>query len=127
MLEWFVTGYSEWRGVFFDLWTISHIIAGAFIAYVVLIQKWSQGTYFWYAFSIGVVWEVFERITTISRTEPYTNSLADIVVTLVGYTLALYAFQKIENKMHKRITLTALCVIYAAIWVYGVSEFATYG
>lgn len=127
MLEWFVTGYSEWRGVFFDLWSISHIIVGVFIAYGVLMQKWSQENFFWYAGAIAVGWELFERVTDISRTEPYTNSLSDIVVTLVGYVVALYAFQKIEHPLKRRATVATLCVIYIAIWIYGVSEFATYG
>lgn len=118
---------STWRGTFFDLWTLPHVISGMLIAHVALIFEMSFGAAFWMALAIGVGWELFERITHLSRTEAYTNSLGDIVGAHVGFMMGWGLFSYITDGQNTMIVVLLLCALFALICFFGWRAFRYYG
>lgn len=90
---------SVWdEGHTVDLWSLSHLLAGWLIGYVLFYYQ----TSFWYAFAITtlvlVSWEVFELVVHITKifyiNEITSNRIFDVVIGLVGF---FFAFLFISN------------------------------
>ncbi len=113
--------------MFFDLWTLPHVISGSAIAYVSLFAHMEYSSAFWMALSIGIGWELLERITRLSRTESYTNSLADIVGAQLGFVLGWWLFTRLSNPVHEWVLLAITCVLFIFVCFLGYRAFKYYG
>ncbi len=118
---------STWRGNYGDLWTLPHVISGFFIAYVTFLFHVEYGTAFWMALSIGIGWELVERITRLSRTERYTNSLADIAGAQLGFMAGWWLFARIANPTFELLAVLVLAAFFCTICLFGYRAFKYYG
>ncbi|MBY0472670.1 hypothetical protein K2Q00_00070 [Patescibacteria group bacterium] len=118
---------STWRGRYADLWTLPHVISGFFIAYVTYLMPMEYGSAFWMTFSIGIGWELLERITRLSRTEAYTNSLSDIVGAQLGFVAGWWLFAHITNPAFASVVILLLCALFCLVCLFGYRAFKYYG
>ncbi len=123
----FLNRRSTWRGKYIDLWTLPHIISGVVIGYLLYFFNVSFGVGFWVALSVGIGWELFERITRLSKTEAYTNSLGDIVAAQVGFVAAFYLLQKFNSPSTENIVIFVLCAVFGVLCLLGYRAFKYYG
>jgi len=118
---------STWRGNFFDLWTLPHAISGSLIAYISLLVHMNYSTAFWMTLSIGTAWELLERITRLSRTEAYTNSLSDIVGAQLGFVAGWWLFTHLATSAYALDAVLLLCALFVLVCVLGYRAFKYYG
>jgi len=118
---------STWRGKYVDLWSIPHVISGIVIAYLVFFAGIKFDVGFWIALSIGIGWELFERVTRLSRTEAYTNSLGDIVCAQIGFVAAFLLLQKFNSPAAEGVIIFILCAIFGILCLLGYRAFKYYG
>ncbi|MEI6863866.1 MAG: hypothetical protein WCK46_00630 [Candidatus Adlerbacteria bacterium] len=123
----FLQRKSTWRGTYVDLWSVPHVISGVVIAYLLFFFDFSFYVSFWIALSIGIGWELFERITRLSRTEAYTNSLGDIVAAQAGFGAAFFLLSKFNSPSTEKIIILALCVVFGILCLLGFRAFKYYG
>ncbi|MCX6819681.1 MAG: hypothetical protein NT019_00095 [Candidatus Adlerbacteria bacterium] len=123
----FLQRRSTWRGKYVDLWSVPHVISGVVIAYLLFFFDFSFYVSFWIALSIGIGWELFERITRMSRTEAYTNSLGDIATAQLGFVAAFFLLQKFNSPSMEKIIILVLCVVFGALCLLGFRAFKYYG
>ncbi len=123
----FLYRHSTWRGKFIDLWTVPHVISGLVIAYLALFAQMNYSTAFWMALSVGIGWELVERITRLSRTEAYTNSLSDIVGAQLGFTVGWWLFSHLANEMLGLGIIVTISAIFGIICLFGYRAFKYYG
>lgn len=123
----FLERRSTWRGKYVDLWSVPHAISGVIIAYLVYFAGITFSIGFWIALSIGIGWELFERITRLSRTEAYTNSLGDIVCAQAGFVIAFLLLQKFNSPGTEGIIIFALCIAFGILCLLGFRAFKYYG
>lgn len=79
------------------------------------------------ALTIGIGWELVERITRLSRTEAYTNSLSDIVGAQLGFVAGWRLFVYIANPIFSLGILLLLCVLFGLVCLLGYRAFKYYG
>jgi len=128
MLAQLMTSELAWRGQFVDLWTIPHIFSGIYIAFITLhVFMLSEGEGFGVALAIGIGWEIFERLTGISKTEKYTNSLTDILTAQTGYVLGVWLWQKVTRPRTRTILIIVIGILYLCIFATGFAAFKYYG
>ncbi len=118
---------STWRGTYIDLWSVPHVISGVVLGYLAYFSSLSFWNGFWIALSVGIGWELFERITRLSRTEAYTNSLGDIVCAQAGFVAAFLLLQKFNNPATEKFVVIALCIIFGILCLLGFRAFKYYG
>lgn len=118
---------STWRGTYADLWTLPHVISGFFIAYITLFLHTEYWTAFWMALSIGIGWELVERVTRLSRTEAYTNSIFDIVGAQLGFVAGWWLFTRIANPTFELLGVLFLCLLFCIACFFGYRAFKYYG
>ena len=123
----FLQRRSTWRGKYVDLWTVPHVISGIVIAYLVYFANIPLTIGFWIALTIGIGWELFERITRLSRTEAYTNSLGDIVTAQIGFVVAFLLLEKFNSPSTEGVIVFALCVAFGILCLLGFRAFKYYG
>lgn len=123
----FLNRRSTWRGDYIDLWTVPHLISGIVIGYVLYFFDVSFGSGFWIALSIGIGWELFERITRLSRTEAYTNSVSDIVAAQIGFVGAYYALLKFNSPSTEGPIVIFLCIAFGVLCLLGWRAYKYYG
>jgi hypothetical protein len=123
----FLFRHSTWRGTFVDLWTVPHVISGLVISYLALLAHMSYDTAFWMALSVGIGWELIERITRLSRTEAYTNSLSDIVGAQLGFIGGWWLFSHLASHMFGLIIILAISALFSIICLFGYRAFKYYG
>ncbi len=137
-VESLLTNHALWRGAFVDLWSIAHIIAGMGIAYLVYLYAsesfgeevlvrlwWWRGVAT--ALLLGTAWEMFERITGLSNTEAFTNSLTDILCTPVGFALGMFLFRRYRESWQRAAVLACFGAAYLVIVYLGYAGFRYYG
>lgn len=112
-----------WEGAFIDLWSIPHFITGAIIALIAVIFQVSFLTGFFVIMLISVAWELYEILANIY--EIGTNSVFDIVISLVAYSIFFYLpkFFGVSEKM----TVLLLIIISLALLVAAVIGWIAYG
>ncbi len=118
---------STWRGTYGDLWTLPHVLSGFFIAYVTFLMPMEYVAAFWMTLSIGIGWELVERITRLSRTEAYTNSVADIVGAQLGFMAGWWLFARITNPVFELLAILFLCALFCLVCFLGYRAFKYYG
>lgn len=118
---------STWRGMFIDLWTVPHCISGVVIGYLIYFFTISFSVGFWIALCIGIGWELFERITRLSRTEAYTNSIFDIVAAQVAFCGTFYLLERYNNPGLEAIIIAILCALFGGLCLLGYRAFKYYG
>jgi hypothetical protein len=123
----FLQRHSTWRGKYVDLWTVPHIISGIVIAYLVYFADIKFDVGFWIALTIGIGWELFERVTRLSRTEAYTNSLCDIITAQIGFVVAFLLLQKFNSPTTEGIIIFTLCIAFGILCLLGFRAFKYYG
>ncbi|HVY72989.1 MAG TPA: hypothetical protein VG984_03000 [Candidatus Paceibacterota bacterium] len=123
----FLNRRSTWRGNYIDLWTIPHFISGIVIGYIIFFFDIEFVSGFWIALSIGIGWELFERITHLSRTEAYTNSLSDIVAAQIGFVGAYCFLEKFNSPTTEAPIIIFLCVTFGALCLLGWRAYKYYG
>lgn len=84
-------------------------------------------TAFWMTLSIGIGWELVERITRLSRTEAYTNSLSDIVGAQLGFVAGWWMFARITNETFALVAALFLCALFGLVCLFGYRAFKYYG
>ncbi len=90
---------SIWEGKYADLWSITHVISGTLIAFLLL----EHSVFFWPGLGISVLvaggWELIERFTGLASTEAVTNSFADILFAQLGFATGyeLLRFMRYER------------------------------
>lgn len=82
---------------------------------------------FWMTLSIGIGWELVERITRLSRTEAYTNSVADIVGAQLGFMAGWWLFARITNPVFELLAILFLCALFCLVCFLGYRAFKYYG
>lgn len=123
----FLQRRTTWRGKYIDLWTVPHVISGVVIAYLIYFANITFSIGFWIALSIGIGWELFERITRLSRTEAFTNSLGDIVTAQLGFVVAFLLLQKFNSPGAEGVVIFILCTIFGILCLLGYRAFKYYG
>lgn len=123
----FLNRRSTWRGKYVDLWTVPHLISGIVIGYVLYFFNAGFVSGFWIALSIGIGWELFERITRLSRTEAYTNSISDIVAAQIGFVGAFCVLQKFNSPSTEAPIVIFLCVAFGTLCLLGWRAYKYYG
>lgn len=113
--------------MYIDLWTVPHVISGVVIGYLVFFFNIPFWNGFWVALSIGIGWELFERITRLSRTEAYTNSLADIAAAQIGFIAAFLLLQKFNSPAAEGVVIAILCATFGALCLLGWRAYKYYG
>ena len=79
--------FTSWGGAqYLDWWLVVHLLAGVSLGYVCRVY----GISFIHAcIVVGIVmigWEVYEKVASIP--EPWTNSMLDLIVGILGIFLA---------------------------------------
>lgn len=123
----FLLRRSTWRGRFIDVWTVPHVLSGIIIAYAGIVLHRPYAEVFWIALCVGIGWELAERITRLSRTEAYTNSLSDIITAQLGFMAGWWAFARINNMFASAAITVVLCAIFGAVCLFGYRAFKYYG
>ena len=123
----FLRRHRTWRGIYIDLWTLPHVISGAIIAHLALLAHMNYSTAFWMTLAIGVGWELMERLTGLSRTEAYRNSLADIVGAQIGFVIGWWLFTHLTNPIFEPILVLVLFGLFCLICFFGYRAFKYYG
>jgi len=82
---------------------------------------------FWMTLSISIGWELIERITRLSRTEAYTNSLADIVGAQIGFMAGWWLFTHVTSPAFGSFVILFLSALFCLICVLGYRAFKYYG
>lgn len=126
MARWF-NRRSTWRGTYIDLWTVPHLISGIIIGFLIYFFHISFSVGFWIALCIGIGWELFERITRLSRTEAYTNSVSDIIAAQLGFCASFYLLQRFNNPSLEAAVVTILCALFGVLCLLGYRAFKYYG
>ncbi len=78
-----------------DLWSIMHFCFGLIIYAVTYILGVKMPLAIFIAFSLAVLWEIYERLKGIN--ELWLNSVLDIVFTFLAFVLALYLIKYLQN------------------------------
>lgn len=123
----FLSRRTTWRGNYIDLWTVPHLISGVIVGYLIFFFGIGFNSGFWIALSIGIGWELFERITHLSHTEAYTNSIGDIVVAQAGFAAAFYLLQKFNSPATEALIIFVLCAAFGILCILGYRAFKYYG
>jgi len=84
-------------------------------------------TAFWMTLSIGIGWELVERITRLSRTEAYTNSLSDIVGAQLGFMAGWKLFSYFADAKLSLILILSMCAVFCVVCLFGYRAFKYYG
>lgn len=126
MAQWF-NRRSTWRGTYIDLWTVPHLISGVIIGSLIYFFHIPFSEGFWIALCIGIGWELFERITRLSRTEAYTNSVSDIIAAQLGFCASFYLLQRFNNPSLEAVVVTILCALFGVLCLLGYRAFKYYG
>jgi hypothetical protein len=109
------------------VWTLPHLISGVALAYLAFMQHIEYGTAFWVALTVGIGWEVLERITRLSRTEAFTNSISDIIAAQLGFVAGWRIFMYLGDPKLATISILALCAVFGVICLFGYRAFKYYG
>jgi hypothetical protein len=118
---------STWRGTYIDLWTVPHLISGVIIGYLLYFFSVGFWVAFWIALSIGIGWELFERISELSRTEAYTNSVCDIIAAQAGFLAAYFLLEKFNSPSAEAPIIFILCAVFGILCLLGYRAFKYYG
>ena len=79
--------FTSWGGAqYLDWWLVVHLLAGVSLGYACRVFGFSLIQTFIAVSIILVGWEVYEKAASIS--EPWTNSVLDLIVGVVGIFLA---------------------------------------
>jgi hypothetical protein len=107
-----------WEGPFLDLWSVPHMLTGVLIALLVVVLKVSFLTGFFITLAVAILWELFEIATKVYEIK--TNSVVDIVIALVGYSLFFYIpkWFNLDNKGTTTL-LAILLVVFLATVITG--------
>lgn len=79
------------RGRAFDLWSIPHFLFGMLMAFIPPLTDTPLLTTFALTLMLAILWEVYEKIIEIKET--VQNSLLDIILPVVAFTLTSYTLQ----------------------------------
>jgi hypothetical protein len=108
-----------WRGTWFDLWSIPHVFFGFIIALGASLIGFDEVAAYSITASLALVWEIFERLTDISKTETPVNSLTDILFALVGFGVGILFLELVKNTNVRFSFFVFSIIIWALINLLG--------
>ena len=114
-----------WEGRYVDLWSIPHVISGALIAFALI----RLGFGFWSGLALVAAlasgWELFERFTTLAKTEYPSNSLMNIVFAVLGYLL--FRWFAVLNARAMRVGVSyVLLAAFVVLVLFGWASYVRY-
>jgi len=107
-----------WEGAFIDMWSIPHFLTGVVIALVLVLLNTTFLTGFLITLFIATGWELFE--ITFKIYEIPTNSIVDIILSLIAYSLFFYIprWFSLDSKSTS-ILLYIMIVIFIILMILG--------
>lgn len=104
--------HDWWRkGRAFDLWSIPHFLFGILMGFVPPLTGISFLTTLSLTLILAMLWEVYEKLVEIKETVP--NSLLDIVLPIVAFTLTSYFISAYPLEHSELLVITgAVLLVY---------------
>jgi len=100
------------KGRAFDLWSIPHFIFGILTAFLPPLAGFSFLTALALTLILAMLWEIYEKFADIKET--IENSLLDIILPIVAFTLTSYALRMYSfHEDDLWVVAVALFVLYA--------------
>ena len=100
-------------------------MSGALVAYLLIWLGFDFWNSFGIGIGIGVLWELFEKVTALSSTEFATNSLTDILFAQAGFLTSWYAWHMLAPGDAKAVAWAVL-VFFGICVVLGWISFTYY-
>jgi hypothetical protein len=114
-----------WEQRYADLWSVSHTISGALVAFALLWLGFTLWPALALSICIAVIWELFEKVTKLSATEYFTNNITDILFAQVGF-LAFWFTLGAAPLSQRLSAFVALAIVFAVIVGLGWYSYARF-
>lgn len=98
----------------FDMWSIPHFLFGVLTAFLVPLGGQTISTALILTVLIAVLWEIYERLAKIR--ESIQNSLLDVILSVVAFTLTSYALVIYSYAPRENIQVIAIAILVLYIY-----------
>lgn len=113
MQPWYIRIWKEGRIV--DLWSINHLLSGVVLGMASFLLPFKATYELSVALILMILWEVYERKKVIR--EAISNSVADIVLGILGFVQGYYLLSQIMYANHFFVFL-CLTFVWLALQVW---------
>ena len=117
--HWTVTIFREGRN--FDLWHVSHFIAGILFAGLVHFFDINLYLGFGVSFALMVGWELFEINLGIKETK--FNMYFDVIFSVISFWMTIYSDHLVENYLDSEAFKDLFIILFAIYAIMGIWGF----